>query len=289
MPVKPNHLLGIVQQGASQRFRRHNLHCRTKLKKLGAGLFQRVKFQQHHAIMCPMQIPTKEVQVWVADLDMAPGWLASRAHCLSEDERTRAARLLEGPVRSRFVAGRLILRHLLGRYLAVAPEQVGFVYGAQGKPALAAPDSSPPLAFNLAHSQALAVYAFAADTVLGVDVEQARELADMPAIARQVFSPQEWQTWQALPAAQKAAAFYLGWTRKEAYIKALGLGFSYPLQRLSVALTPGAPARLLGFAAPQEASRPWTLWPFEPAPSAYAALVVAGVGWSFCLSSWTAE
>src|SRR3954470_7160412 len=108
-----------------------------------------------------------EVQVWRASLDQEPDIIRELEGQLSGDELDRADRFRFARDRRRFVAGRGILRALLGGYLDRPPEAVGFRYGAFGKPLL---DGSGPW-FNVSHSGPVALFAFSSAVEIGVDVE----------------------------------------------------------------------------------------------------------------------
>jgi 4'-phosphopantetheinyl transferase len=234
----------------------------------------------------PFVLQPGEVHVWVASLDAPPPLLAIHRRLLAADEIERAERLRFEHLRARFVTGRAILRLLLGRYVQAAPEKLRFRYGAYGKPEL---DSFPParsLAFNLAHSHNLAVYALALAPRIGVDVEQMRPVQERDQITERFFSPRERQALAALPDTQREEAFFLCWTRKEAYLKALGAGITYPLDRFSVSLTPGEPAVLLEAAEEDDAGQPWTLLPFTPASPYQAAVAVEGCDWTLHCREW---
>lgn len=225
-----------------------------------------------------LALPAGEVHVWRANLDRPAGEMARLAERLAPEEEERAGRFYFERDEKRFVAGRGLLRTLLGRYLDMAPGAIQFQYGPQGKPALAAGCGDGSLAFNLSHSHDMALYAFARRRAVGVDVEQVRPLAEAVNIARRFFSPQEVAAMQAAPAAQREMVFFEIWTRKEAYIKALGEGLSRPLRGFSVALgEERAPLRYVeGDAA--EAAR-WRLAPLFPGPGYVAAVAVEGDGW----------
>ena len=233
-----------------------------------------------------LELRAGEVHVWVADLDVTPAALAAYAALLAADEHERAGRLRFEHLRVRFVAGRGILRRLLGEYLHTPPERIAFAYSSYGKPSVAAPAAPLPFAFNLAHSQNIAVYAFARAPRVGVDVEQAREVIERDQIVERFFSPLERQALAAVLPAQREEAFYLGWTRKEAYLKALGAGITYPLDRFSVSLTPGEAPALLQAADLEDGRGHWTLLAFEPGAGVYAAAAVEGRGWSLHCHSW---
>ena len=162
---------------------------------------------------------------------------------LSPDERERADRFVFARDRDRFVAGRAFLRLLLAQYLGCEPRALRFRYGPNGKPALA--DERSDLHFNLAHSGALAVCALARGSELGVDLERLRPIRDAEGVVRSAFSPREVARLESLPETARLRAFYEGWTRKEAFLKALGHGLARPLDSFDVTLGPGEPPRLL--------------------------------------------
>jgi 4'-phosphopantetheinyl transferase len=176
------------------------------------------------------------IHIWELDLDHF-----IFTDVLSEDERARAAKFRFDHDRKRFTSGRTALRLLTAGYLKTNPEKVQFTYGPAGKPAIA----KSPLSFNLAHSGPHALLAFTLGQQLGVDLEQIRQIDDMPMVAQYSFAPGEFRRWQALPADQKTRAFYRCWTRKEAYLKAIGEGIAQRLKKFEVSFEPGAPPAIL--------------------------------------------
>lgn len=228
-----------------------------------------------------------EVHVWRVPLDRidtrAPG------DTLTTDELQRAARFHFKRDREHFLAARTALRAILGRYLDVAPALVHFSYGAQGKPALAGESNAASLCFNVSHSHDVALYAFARGRELGVDIEYMRRDLEYMEIAQRFFSPRERSALHSLSKEQRQAAFYACWTRKEAYIKARGLGLLIALDRFDVSLLPGETAVLLAtHDAAQEAQR-WSLQELLPGADYAAALAVEGHDWRLCSWQWPAE
>jgi 4'-phosphopantetheinyl transferase len=215
------------------------------------------------------------VDVWSAALDLAPAAMPRLAACLSPDEHARAGRFVSARDRDRFVAGRSFLRRLLAEYLGTESGDVCFHYALHGKPALAGSDAA--LRFNLAHADAIAVCAVVSGCEeIGVDVERVRPMAEVEAVARTVLSPRELAHFHALPAAARLHAFYEAWTRKEAFVKALGCGLSRPLDSFDVAFGPGERARLLrSLADPSETTR-FTLHAFEPEAGYVGAVAMSG-------------
>ena len=217
-----------------------------------------------------------EIHVWRASLDRPAGAVDSMRRTLSADERQRASRFRFERDRERFAVGRGVLRRLCGLYLDLDPGQIRFSYGPRGKPSLAPGHRSARLGFNLAHSGSLALYAFTRGGPIGVDVEHVRPLPDADDLAARFFSACERETYGELPPGQKPLGFYLCWTRKEAFVKALGEGLSLPLDSFDVSLAPGEPARLLQVAPdPDEAAR-WSLYSLEPRPAFVGAVAVRG-------------
>lgn len=192
----------------------------------------------------PVAMPG-EVHLWRVDLARPAEEVAGLARLLSADEQDRAARFHFARHRDRFVVARGRLRTILGRYLGCPPARVRFVYGAQGKPALHPDLQVTDLAFNISHSDQRMLCAVTHGARVGVDVEQIRAPADLDAISARFFAPAEQRALQALPADRQVAGFFACWTRKEAFIKALGGGLSIPLDAFVVRVDPAGPAALL--------------------------------------------
>jgi 4'-phosphopantetheinyl transferase len=222
----------------------------------------------------PLSCPADEVHWLLCQLDEAARALPIDA--LSSDELERAARLQRALDRQRFVAARAWLRHVLGRYLAAAPRAVVFAQGQFGKPSLAGARGA--LQFNLSHSGGVALLALSPAAVLGADIEAVLPIDDCAAIARRHFAPAEWQRWSSLQPAQQLAAFYACWTRKEAYVKALGGGLSVPLDDFEVTFEPDRPAVLLSVGGSAQQARAWTLWGLQPTPGHVAAVAAHADG-----------
>jgi 4'-phosphopantetheinyl transferase len=225
-----------------------------------------------------LSLLTEEVHVWRAHLEQPPEVLQRFLRTLDTDEQTRASRFHFEKHRRQFIAGRGILRSLLGRYLQVKPEEVRFAYGAYGKPTLDAAHHAGALQFNASHSHELAVYAFAQDHDVGIDVEYMKEDFATQEIAERFFSKYEVQVLSTLPREEQAAGFFRCWTRKEAYIKAIGTGLSHPLDQFDVTLAPDEPAALLRDHRDPEVATRYEMFNLD-LPAGYAgALAVAGSG-----------
>lgn len=225
----------------------------------------------------PLATPSvDEVHLWCGSLERSPREVALLALTLSVDERSRAARLSAPRDRRRFVVARGLLRVLLGRYLGRPPAMPRFAYGPFGKPELEGQRSPGRLSFNLAHSGELALYAFGRGRRVGVDVEAVRPLEDMAEVSRLVFSRREREQLWTSPPVLRQRAFFDGWVRKEAVLKALGDGLGANLQSLEVS-HPASGDRLLWRSDVDVGDgTTWTLSQVEIGPSWAAAVAVEG-------------
>ena len=213
------------------------------------------------------------VEVIVARPDVGSEAVSASARLLSDLERARAGRFAFEPDRNRFIVARALLRQLLAARLGVRPEAVELASGARGKPALAGRFATSDLRFNVSHCKDVAVYALSSGREVGVDVEAVRTLPDADDVAARWFSPREYATYRALEPGDRALGFFQCWTRKEAFIKALGEGLYHPLDRFDVSFAPGEPAQILRVAdVPGDRCR-WRLEGFSPVPGFVAAVV----------------
>ncbi|MEH2438282.1 MAG: 4'-phosphopantetheinyl transferase HetI [Nostoc sp.] len=217
-----------------------------------------------------------EIHVWRIDLDQPEVQLQNLAATLSNDEIARAERFYFQEHRQRFIAGRGILRTILGRYLGIQPRQVQFNYQHRGKPVLTDTFADSGLAFNLSHSQGLGLCAVNCTKEIGVDLEYIRPMSDLEALAKRFFLPREYEMLRSLCANQQQEVFFRYWTCKEAYLKATGDGLAQ-LEQIEVSLTPTEPAKL-------RITEDWSLFELVPANNYVAAVAVANLGWD--LKCW---
>ena len=213
------------------------------------------------------------IVVWRIALDVDDATTDALAGRLASAERVRAGRLVVPAARRRFVVARSALRRLLGHYTGVAPGAVRLVTGPHGKPAIA---GATGLQFNVAHSGDYALIGLCGDREVGVDIEAVPHDLDPTGVAAQVFSDAERGTLQELPESERHDAFARIWTRKEAYIKALGEGFSYPTRSFTVSPVAGDDDALLADTANEGAVGRWRVRDLA-APGGYRA-AVAGAG-----------
>jgi 4'-phosphopantetheinyl transferase len=224
---------------------------------------------------------TDEVQVWTATALPDGAELTALADLLSPEERQRAEKFRVNEPRRHFVFGRAMLRQLLGACLNVDPAALVFGYEPRGKPFLVQPCPQGDLRFNVSHSGRLVAIALTRGREVGVDIEFIHSLADWPLMAGRIFSPRELCELRALPASSQRAAFFNGWTRKEAWLKATGEGLTDDLPAVEVTLAPGQEPRLLALPAGPEAARQWAIQAI-PLPPDFAGAVASEVCVAAC-------
>lgn len=223
--------------------------------------------------MFPMHLrPSQdEVRLIFTRLRASHGFIKGLWQLLSADEREKANRFSFETHRTNFVMVRGLLRIILGCCIDVEPANVRFSYGSHGKPTLS---DDRLISFNLSHSKDLVVYAVGAGQQLGVDLEYIRKLKDAEQIAQRFFCSVEHRELVAIPEALRPKAFFNCWTRKEAFVKALGQGLSYPLDRFQVTLQPGQPAEFLTIDGRLDSETQWSLYDVAPSADYAAALAV---------------
>jgi 4'-phosphopantetheinyl transferase len=219
-----------------------------------------------------LSLAADEIHVWTASIDIASPGLAELESTLVEEERARAARFRFDLHRNRFIAGRGFLRTILGRYLAIAPAELEFSYGPNGKPSLSPAYVAAPLPFNLAHSEGLALLAITRLGQIGADVELVKRIDDAQELVSRFFSARENALFQKLSTDQQPQAFFNLWTRKEAWLKATGEGIGHSLNRVEVSFLPGEPARLLALPDGHAKGDRWSLISLDPGPPFVAAV-----------------
>lgn len=216
------------------------------------------------ALVAENRPETGGVALALSDLDIGPDALAACHALLAPEERDRASRFRYARDRDRYVARRGQLRTLLAGEVDRPAFALRITEDSHGRPFLA---DHPDLHFNLSHSNGRALFAIAHGFRVGCDLEWRNPELACRNVAARLFAPAECAALDALPPAQWVAGFYNVWTRKEAFVKAVGLGLSYPLHAFTVSVAPGEPARLIAGGAG------WSLSSFEPAPGFQAALV----------------
>lgn len=203
------------------------------------------------------------VEIVVARLDVPHPAVNAAAALLSAAERKRAARFARMSDRRRFVLARARLRQLLAVRLQMHAEDIELVQGPWGKPALAPALSRSGLHFNLAHVDDVAVYAFADDREVGIDIESGWRFSDAADVAEHIFSGRERMDYRSLSPMDRPIGFLNCWTRKEAFTKAVGKGLHHAFDAFDVSLVPGEPARILRVGSTPGEACGWAMRSFD--------------------------
>ena len=220
-----------------------------------------------------------QIHVWRLATSDFRGCEDRLAQFLSLEEQQRVARFIFDHHRHAYLVTHGVMRRLLGHYLGLEPEQVMLMLNPCGKPSVdftRTPATVNTFQFNISESRGMALLAFGLCGELGVDVEAWRQELDVRRMAGRFFAAGEKKSLLALPASVQRAAFFYGWTRKEAYMKARGLGFTLPLASFEVSLDPGGEPRLLSSQEADVRVDEWQMFSLEPGEGFAGALAVHG-------------
>lgn len=206
---------------------------------------------------------------------------------LDGDERNRAARFTFDQDRRRFIASHAGTRLVLARCLGRAAESLRFSVGPFGKPRLVDPPQD--VRFNLSHAGERALLATTLGQEIGVDLEAHRAI-EVIELAQTFFGPREIEALKMLPEPERVSAFFRCWTRKEAFIKALGQGLSFPLDGFEVSVQDDGSSQLLcACAAAPDALRRWRIVALDAEPGYAAALAAGPTAWQVCRWDMTTQ
>ena len=218
----------------------------------------------------PAYLDANEVHVWVAGLHPSDD-METVASVLSAEEQAQAARFPLPRQAAEFRVARATLRRVLSSYVDLPAGRIPFVYGRFGKPALSHGIGNE-IRFNISHCNDLLLCAIARDREVGIDVERIDHRVAAMSVARLFFSAKELMAISRLPRRNQQQAFLACWTRKEAYVKARGIGTRCGFQKFDLPLTPTATV--------EWEKTEWTLMSLAPAPGYVAAVAVEGRGFS---------
>ncbi|MFT7686649.1 MAG: 4'-phosphopantetheinyl transferase [Candidatus Azotimanducaceae bacterium] len=179
---------------------------------------------------CPFLTDNNRIDIWLLDLEDTKLHLPKM---LSEDELIRAQKLIHQSDKDRFVRSRCSLRFVLGRCLKVSPKSLVFAYGEKGKPMLS-PAYHTPIEFNLSHSRDKALIAVSYNRGIGIDISDVNRSSSNIAISKRSFTATEHKALLTCPAEEQARQFHRIWSQKEAYTKAIGLGYAYGFKHFTV-------------------------------------------------------
>jgi 4'-phosphopantetheinyl transferase len=229
-----------------------------------------------------LDLKTNQVDIWRVSLSLQADSVQLIESTLSADEKERAARFHFPKDRDHFIIAHECLRDILARYLNCQPGGLSFTFNQSGKPAL----DDYKLEFNLSHSGDFALVAVTSESKVGVDIERIRSDMELESIASRYFSRSEFSELLALNSEQRVTGFFNCWTRKEAYIKAHGLGLSLPLESFDVSLTPNESVSLRATRPDSNEAACWKLLSFNVDSGYASAVAVDGQSMEFRLWDW---
>jgi 4'-phosphopantetheinyl transferase len=218
---------------------------------------------------------SNSVHVWIVRLK---GQDTCFDHCqamLNERELHRASRFYYEHLRRRFTLSHGCLRALLGLYLGVPPRDVQFGYGVRSKPFIDKPVTD--LRFNQSDSGDLVAFAFTSGCEIGVDIEEVHPLSDLEGVVANVFTPREIVELCRIDSSRQQEAFFATWTRKEAYVKALGDGLFIPPDSFRVTVCSSENKPRVYFDQGPETVNDWQLHSFHPAPGYLGTIAYRGL------------
>jgi len=230
----------------------------------------------------------ESVYVWRVELDATASedQIDSWIKLLSPEELWKANTFRLDVLRREYVGAHAALRFTLGKCLGIPSAAVRFVEGStvaeagsRIKPTLMASIPSvgdcEDLRFSLSHTRGFSLIAVAVSREVGVDIERQRPMEDLEPVAASVMSAEELRVWETLRPEDRLQAFFNLWTRKEAYLKAIGLGLSHSLQSVTVPLSVSLlDPSMRDYAIVEDGTRPdkWELADL-PVPEAYSASI----------------
>jgi len=222
--------------------------------------------------------PLQVIDIWTLAHDQDAALVNACEKILSVEEIARLRRYKPDHKRREYALSRALLRSVLGEALAAWPAELEFTCSNRGKPTLGGKFAHAEISFNLSHSGGLTVLAVTRYPVdLGVDVERLRTDVDCLGLASRFFSSREAHELAGLAASARPSAFFACWTRKEALVKALGMGIAFGLAEFSVSMDPAEAEARLDSDHPA-LSGAWGLYSVRPATGYLAAVAIGNSG-----------
>lgn len=229
------------------------------------------------------------VHIWRAVLDLSERSIHQLKRSLSIDEMIKAERFNFEHHKNQYIIARGILRLILACYLSIEPVSIRFCYEKDGKPRLQNASGRTDIQFNLSHSDGLALYVFTRGNKAGIDLERIHDFPEMEQIVEQFFSAKERALFCALPASEKKKTFFNWWTRKEALMKATGIGLSYTSQQIDFLPTDKKSIESLEILRNVGDHTKWSIWDVRPAEEFAGAVVIEKGNWNVQYWQWSDE
>jgi 4'-phosphopantetheinyl transferase len=221
-----------------------------------------------------MKLCEDEIHIYRSTLEKPPAEVKQLEKILSPDEIEKAYKFKFETDRNNYIVGRAFLRNILNKYLEIDASKINFSYAEKGKPFI----KDSIVKFNLAHSKSYVVYAFTLEKEVGIDLEYLKEMPDAREIAKGFFSKDETHELDKVSEKNLELAFFNCWTRKEAFIKAVGEGLSYPLADFTVTLIPGDEPEIIWIKKNPEEINDWSMINIEVKENYISSLAIKSKG-----------
>jgi len=231
-------------------------------------------YAQWNSALVDYKIDCDTVHVWRAYFQ--PPLVSDREflECVSKEELERAQRFIRQFDRDRYIFSHGLLRSLLSAYVDCAPQQIVIEAKQYHKPFLVGRDSSKDIRFNLSHSEDIVLVAVTSGAEVGIDVEYMRRIPDALQIVNSTFSIDERRFLNSLPLEDFEEGFFTCWTSKEAFLKGIGKGLSYPLDKFSVNFPSGTSEGLVHAQDDLGNAYSWKIIKLYPGPGYSGALAI---------------
>lgn len=218
----------------------------------------------------------KEIHVWIVDLDQSNLSCVEAIQELPEAEAKKAGRFRFETHRKRFIKGHFMLRSLLGMYLNSDFYDQEFYISRYGKPALQDSYKDNSIHFNISNSENICVCAFSQYGEIGIDIEKIHDLPDMDRIIAGFFSDEEKKRFHSLHEPNRTRTFFKYWARKEALLKAMGVGLSYPMNKVDVLSGDENSSQLITKIEASDILNQWTILNMDICAGFTSALALQG-------------
>ena len=214
-----------------------------------------------------------EIHIWWSILDQPAGLVNSYKHMLSNAEQKRINNLKFRLLRDRQIVSKSILRQVISKYLNIDNEAIEFRYNKFGKPLLSSKLEDFKLNFNISHSEQIGIFAFAKGKSIGVDVEKIKCSLKIEDVIELCLSDFEKNWFYEVAPEIRKEVFYKIWTAKEAFIKALGTGFFFPVKNIDFKLNGDNDLTFHSISGDCNYVRKWEIFSFNPLPGFISSLV----------------
>jgi 4'-phosphopantetheinyl transferase len=212
------------------------------------------------------------IDLWFEELTVTDQEYRYYWSLLDKNEQDKALRFVQATHGRRYVASHGKLRLILAEYLGIPPEKIAYAEQAFDKPVIVIEGMEHEIKFNLAHSGNKMLAAVGLDGQIGIDIEVWNHRIDGASVANICFAEADRCFWNGLSGNMKDAFFYRLWTRKESFVKAVGIGLGLDVCRV-ICSTVG-PARFVS--VPDEYGSPedWALVDLDFGSGIRAALTI---------------